>query len=42
MESNEVFKKVFKGVDSLYISFRGSLREGLGEYLEEKKTGSIR
>ncbi len=37
MESNEVFKKVFKGVDSLYISFRGSLREGLGEYLEEKK-----
>ena len=37
MESEKVFKKVFKGVDSLYISYRGLLREGVKEYLEEKK-----
>ena len=37
MESKEVFKKVFKGVDSLYISYRGELREGVKECLEEKK-----
>jgi hypothetical protein len=37
MESKEVFKKVFKGVDSLYLSYRGLLREGVKEFLEEKK-----
>lgn len=37
MESEKVFKKVFKGVDSLYISYRGELKEGLKEFLEEKK-----
>jgi hypothetical protein len=37
MESKKVFQKVFKGVDSLYISYRGLLREGVKEYLEEKK-----
>ena len=37
MESEEVFKKVFKGVDSLYISYRGLLKEGVKELLEAKK-----
>jgi len=31
------FKAVFKGIDSLYVSYRGLLKEGLKEYLEEKK-----
>jgi len=31
------FKEVFKGIDSLYVSYRGLLNEGLKEYLEEKK-----
>ncbi len=37
MESKEIFKKVFKGVDSLYMSYRGLLKEGVKECLEEKK-----
>ncbi|MFO0793580.1 MAG: hypothetical protein U0586_05900 [Candidatus Brocadiaceae bacterium] len=31
------FKEVFKGIDSLYVSYRGTLKEGLLELLEEKK-----
>lgn len=31
------FKEVFKGIDSLYVSFKGTLKEGLKERLEEKK-----
>ena len=31
------FKEVFKGVDSLYLSYKGALKEGLKEYLEDKK-----
>ena len=31
------FKEVFKGIDSLYVSYKGVLREGLKEYLEERK-----
>ena len=31
------FKEVFKGIDSLYVSYRGLLKERLKEYLEEKK-----
>lgn len=31
------FKEVFKGIDSLYLSYRGQLKEGLKEYLEVKK-----
>jgi hypothetical protein len=32
-----VFKEVFKGIDSLYVSYKGALKEGLIEHLEEKK-----
>ena len=31
------FKEVFKGIDSLYVSFKGTLKEGVKERLEEKK-----
>jgi len=31
------FKEVFKGIDSLYVSFKGTLKEGLKERMEEKK-----
>jgi hypothetical protein len=31
------FKELFKGIDSLYVSYKGVLREGLKEYLEERK-----
>ncbi len=31
------FKEVFKGIDGLYVSFKGTLKEGLKEQLEEKK-----
>ncbi len=31
------FKKVFKGIDSLYVSYKGTLKEGLKERREEKK-----
>jgi hypothetical protein len=31
------YKEVFKGVDSLYVSYKGTLKEGLKERLEEKK-----
>ena len=34
---NMEFKEVFKGIDSLYVSYRGTLKEGLLELLEEKK-----
>ena len=32
------FKELFKGVDSLYVSFKGIPKEGLAEFLHEKKT----
>ena len=32
------FKNIFKGLDSLYVSFNGTLKEGLTEFLNEKKT----
>ncbi len=32
------FKEIYKNIDSLYISFRGTLREGIAETLEERKT----
>jgi len=32
------FKELFKGIDSLYVSFKGTLKEGLSEFLREKKT----
>lgn len=32
------FKEIFKGLDSLYVSFNGTLKEGLTELLNEKKT----
>ena len=32
-----VFKEVFKGIDSLYVSYKGTLKEGIKEQLEEKK-----
>ncbi|NUO09811.1 MAG: hypothetical protein HUU08_14230 [Candidatus Brocadia sp.] len=31
------FKEVFKGIDSLYVSYEGNLRNGIKEQLEEKK-----
>lgn len=31
------FKEVFKGIDSLYVSFVGTLTEGVKEQLEVKK-----
>ncbi len=31
------FKEVFKGIDSLYVSYKGTLKEGMKEQLEEKK-----
>ncbi len=31
------FKEVFKGIDSLYVSFKGTLKEGVKERLEKKK-----
>ncbi|BBO18500.1 conserved hypothetical protein [Candidatus Brocadia pituitae] len=31
------FKEVLKGIDSLYVSYKGTLKEGLKERLEEKK-----
>ncbi|MDO8141426.1 MAG: hypothetical protein Q6358_07990 [Candidatus Brocadiales bacterium] len=31
------FKELFKGIDSLYVSYKGILKEGLKELLEEKK-----
>ena len=31
------FKEVLKGIDSLYVSFKGTLKEGVKERLEEKK-----
>lgn len=31
------FKEVFKGIDSLYVSYKGTLKEGIKEHLEEKK-----
>ncbi len=31
------FREVFKGIDSLYVSFKGTLKEGLKEFFEEKK-----
>ncbi len=32
------YKELFKGLDSLYVSFNGTLKEGLTEHLNEKKT----
>lgn len=32
------FKELFKGIDSQYVSFKGTLKEGVKELLEEKKT----
>lgn len=32
------FKELFKGIDSLYVSFKGTLKEGLSEFLRGKKT----
>src|SRR4030065_1288019 len=32
------FKEIYKNIDSLYISFKGTLKEGLRETLEERKT----
>ena len=32
------FKELFKGIDSLYVSYKGTLKEGLLELLEGKKT----
>ncbi len=34
----EIFKELHKGIDSLYLSFRGTLKEGLRDELEQKKT----
>lgn len=31
------FKELFKGIDSLYVSYRGTLKKGLKELLDEKK-----
>ncbi|MBI2472800.1 MAG: hypothetical protein HYV59_16410 [Planctomycetes bacterium] len=31
------FKEVFKGIDSLYVSYKGTLKEGIKEHLGEKK-----
>ncbi|MBI1910861.1 MAG: hypothetical protein HYS21_02555 [Deltaproteobacteria bacterium] len=33
----EIFKKVHKGIDSLYLSFKGTLNERFKEELEQKK-----
>ncbi|MDN3512524.1 MAG: hypothetical protein NG784_14645 [Candidatus Jettenia sp.] len=30
-------KELFKGIDSLYVSYKGTPKEGLQEHLEEKK-----
>lgn len=32
------FKEIYKNIDSLYISFKGTLKEGISETLEQKKT----
>ena len=34
----EIFKELHKGIDSLYLSFKGTLKEGLKEELELLKT----
>lgn len=31
------FRELFKGIDSMYVSFKGTLKEGLKEFLDEKK-----
>ncbi len=31
------FKEILQGLDSLYVSFNGTLKEGLSEFLNEKK-----
>ena len=31
------FKELFKGIDSLYVSYRGTLKKGFKEFLDEKK-----
>lgn len=33
-----IFKELYKGIDSLYLSFRGTFKDGLIEQLEIKKT----
>ncbi|MCF6149451.1 MAG: hypothetical protein E3K37_12430 [Candidatus Kuenenia sp.] len=33
-----IFKDIFSGIDSLYVSYKGKLKEGIVEILEEKKT----
>lgn len=32
------FKELFKGIDSLYVSYKGRLKEGLSGLLKEQKT----
>lgn len=34
----EIFKELHKGIDSLYLSFKGTLKEGLRDELEQRKT----